>query len=88
MRFLDDGVIISVIGWGIMGSLLHIFFIENQWLFNCLAFCMNLKDNALEKLALRPWWLTALIAFQTIVWMIIMFMGMRLWLGEKNEKSS
>jgi len=88
MKLFDDGVVTTAIGWGIIWGLVYIFFIENGWIFNCLAFCIQLKDSVLEKLALRPWWLTAMITFQTIVWMVIMFMGMRLWLDEKNEKSS
>ena len=86
--FKKDNVVSVAILWGILWTALHFLLIDNEWIDNCLAFCIQLKDSILEKLALRPWWLTMIIAFQTIGWMIIMFMGVRLWREEKNEKSS
>lgn len=86
--FKKDNVVSVAILWGILWTVLHFLFIENGWIDNCLAFYIQLRDSVLQKLALRPWWLTSIIILQAIGWMVIMFMGIRLWISEKNEKSS
>jgi len=87
-KFKRDGVIWTGVFWGVLGTALHFLLVDNGWMDNCHAFCIQLTDKVLEKLLERPWWLTTIIILQTILWIVIMFMGVKLWFSEKNEKSS
>ena len=86
--FKGDGVIGVAIFWGTLWALLHFFFVDNGWIDSCHDFCIQLKDSALGKLLKRPWWLTLILMFNIVVWVIVVFMCFRMWREEKKEKSS
>lgn len=85
MNFQQDNVIPVALKWGVLWGFLYIFFINNAWLLNCLAFCMRLKDNTLQKL-IELNGVELVLLGSMVMWFGLMWMGYKLWKEEKNKK--